>query len=136
MIRQARLPGPAARQGLLAEPAELILDEPTASLDRGTRQGLMTDWLSISAGRATLLVTHGFESLHQLDGTVVLDKGRAIERGTHQDLKRACRLYRRLHDFAAGRGNQTLSPFAPRPRSSRPEVSHVRPEVSHVVPSR
>ena len=97
----------ALARALLADPAVLILDEPTANLDPETRQGLMTDLLSISAGRATLLITHDFESLDQVDEIVVLDRGRTVERGTHQDLKRSAGLYRRLcgvGDAAASQG--------------------------------
>lgn len=103
----------ALARALLADPAVLILDEPTANLDPETASALMADLLAVSAGRATLLITHDFESLDQVDEIVVLDKGRTIERGSHQALHRAAGLYRQLHDSAG-----------------------LRPEVSHVAPSR
>jgi ATP-binding cassette, subfamily C, bacterial CydC len=93
----------ALARALLADPAILILDEPTANLDLDTRQRLMTDLLAISAGRATLLITHDFDSLGQVDEVVVLDKGRTIERGTPQDLNRSAGLYRQLRDSGNAR---------------------------------
>ena len=53
----------ALARALLADPAVLILDEPTAHLDPETRAALTADLLALTAGRATLLITH------EMDGT-------------------------------------------------------------------
>ncbi len=76
----------ALARALLADPQVLILDEPTAHLDPATRRMLMSDLLTATAGRSTLLITHDLDGLDQVDEIVVLDHGRVVERGTHAGL--------------------------------------------------
>ena len=66
----------ALARALLADPELLILDEPTAHLDRDNRRALTTDLLAATAGRATLLITHDLDGLDELDEIVVLDRRR------------------------------------------------------------
>jgi thiol reductant ABC exporter CydC subunit len=70
----------ALARALLADPALLILDEPTAHLDPEDRRALTADLLAATAGRATLLITHDLEALDQLDEIVVLRDGKVTER--------------------------------------------------------
>jgi ATP-binding cassette, subfamily C, bacterial CydC len=97
----------ALARALLANPALLILDEPTAHLDPENRRALTADLLAATAGRATLLITHGLDGLDQVDEIVVLDHGRLAERGTHAELIRSGGAYQRLwqagHPAADGR---------------------------------
>ena len=88
----------ALARALLADPAVLILDEPTASLDVATAAALRTDLLAVTAGRATLLITHELDGLEELDEIVVLEDGRAVERGTHRQLLATGGRYRQLFD--------------------------------------
>jgi ABC-type multidrug transport system fused ATPase/permease subunit len=81
---------------LLADPALLILDEPTAHLDPANRRALTADLLAATVGRATLLITHELDGLDQVDEIVVLDQGRVTERGTHAELIRSGGTYQRL----------------------------------------
>jgi thiol reductant ABC exporter CydC subunit len=86
----------ALARALLANPALLILDEPTAHLDPANRRALTADLLAATAGRATLLITHELDGLDQVDEIVVLDHGRVAERGTHTELIEADGVYHRL----------------------------------------
>ena len=86
----------ALARALLADPALLILDEPTAHLDPQTRAGLTADLLAATRGRATLLITHDLAGLDQVDEIVVLDEGMVAGRGSHAALLRDCPLYRQL----------------------------------------
>jgi ABC-type multidrug transport system fused ATPase/permease subunit len=86
----------ALARALLANPALLVLDEPTAHLDPENRHALTTDLLAATAGRATLLITHELDGLDAVDEIVVLDRGRVAERGTHQQLIHAGGAYQRL----------------------------------------
>jgi thiol reductant ABC exporter CydC subunit len=83
-------------RALLADPALLVLDEPTAHLDPANRRALTADLLAATAGRATLLITHELDGLDQVDEIVVLDHGRVAERGTHTELIHAGGVYHRL----------------------------------------
>jgi ATP-binding cassette subfamily C protein CydC len=96
----------ALARALLADPALLILDEPTAHLDRDTGQALMRDLLAATEGRAVLLITHDLDGLDRLDQVVVLDDGQVVERGTHAELIHAGGSYQAL--WQAG---QPLRPF-------------------------
>jgi ATP-binding cassette, subfamily C, bacterial CydC len=70
----------ALARALLADPALLILDEPTAHLGPEDRRALTADLLTATAGRATLLITHDPEALDRLDEIVVLRDGKVTER--------------------------------------------------------
>jgi len=91
----------ALARALLADPALLILDEPTAHLDPENRQALTADLLAATEGRATLLITHDLDGLDQVDEIVVLDRGRVAERGRHADLAQAGGLYQRMWEASS-----------------------------------
>jgi len=85
----------ALGRALLADPALLILDEPTAHLDPASRRALTRDLLAATAGRTTLLITHELDGLDQVDEIIVLGEGRVTQRGTHAQLIRSDDGYRR-----------------------------------------
>lgn len=86
----------ALARALLADPALLVLDEPTAHLDPGTRAELTADLLRATRGRSTLLITHDLDGLEDVDEIVVLDRGEVVQRGTHSELIRRDGLYHRM----------------------------------------
>jgi ABC-type multidrug transport system fused ATPase/permease subunit len=79
----------ALARALLADPALLILDEPTAHVDPDTRRAVTRDLLAATAGRSVLLIAHDLDGLDQVDEIVVLRRGKVIGRGTHAELMQA-----------------------------------------------
>jgi ATP-binding cassette, subfamily C, bacterial CydC len=73
----------------------LVLDEPTTHLDPDTRDAVLDDVLSATAGRSLLLITHDLAALDRLDEVVVLVDGRVQQRGTPAELRERPGWYRR-----------------------------------------
>ena len=88
----------ALARAFLADPALLILDEPTAHLDAASRQALTADLLQATQDRSVLFITHQPDGLDQVDHIVVLDHGKILEQGTHQQLRHAGGHYQRMWD--------------------------------------
>jgi ATP-binding cassette, subfamily C, bacterial CydC len=86
----------ALARAFLADPALLILDEPTAHLDPDSRQALTADLLHATEGRSVLFITHEPDGLDQVDQIVVLDHGRIAEQGGHDELRHAGGPYQRM----------------------------------------
>jgi len=76
----------AVARALLADFPVLVLDEPAEHLDSAAADALTSDLLSITAGRSLVLVTHRLAGLEAVDEILVMDSGRVIERGTHDEL--------------------------------------------------
>jgi ATP-binding cassette subfamily B protein len=64
----------------------LILDEPTSNLDARAEYELFKRFTGLAAGRTTILISHRFSTVSMADRILVLDKGKIIEQGTHQEL--------------------------------------------------
>jgi len=73
-------------RGLLAEPLILVLDDSTAAIDALTELQVRAALQRKSARIVTLIVAHRLGSLMHADEIIVLDEGRIVERGTHQQL--------------------------------------------------
>ncbi|WAP57078.1 thiol reductant ABC exporter subunit CydD [Streptomyces sp. S465] len=100
----------ALARALLADFPVLVLDEPAEHLDLPTADALTADLLSATQGRTTVLITHRLAGLDAVDEVIVLDGGRAVQRGTYQDLASADGPFRRmLEREAAEDGVGTLA---------------------------
>ncbi|MCA2225103.1 thiol reductant ABC exporter subunit CydC [Nonomuraea aurantiaca] len=86
----------ALARALLYDPPVLLLDEPAEALDEETADALMADLLDVTHDRTTLLVTHRLRGLEQVDEIVVLEDGRVVQRGHHDDLVTTPGYYRDL----------------------------------------
>ncbi|MGW5427639.1 thiol reductant ABC exporter subunit CydD [Streptomyces sp. NPDC004059] len=76
----------ALARALLADFSVLVLDEPAEHLDLPTADALTADLLAATEGRTTLLITHRLAGLEAVDEVIVLDAGRAVQRGTYAEL--------------------------------------------------
>ncbi|GGP08622.1 thiol reductant ABC exporter subunit CydC [Nonomuraea glycinis] len=86
----------ALARALLYDPPVLLLDEPAEALDEETADALMEDLLDVTHDRTTLLVTHRLKGLERVDEIVVLEEGRVVQRGHHDELVGQAGYYRDL----------------------------------------
>jgi ATP-binding cassette subfamily C protein CydCD len=99
--RGARLSGGQAQRLALAraflqDAPFLILDEPTAHLDPATEADLQAATKTLLNGRTALIIAHRLNTIAHVDNIVVLDNGRIVQTGTHNDLIQQDGVYKKL----------------------------------------
>jgi subfamily B ATP-binding cassette protein MsbA len=77
----------------------LILDEATSQLDTESEALISRALANLMRGRTTLVIAHRLSTVRRADRIIVLDRGRIVEQGSHQELLTGHGLYRRLHDM-------------------------------------
>ncbi|MGI5329739.1 thiol reductant ABC exporter subunit CydC [Actinomadura nitritigenes] len=85
-------------RALLADPPVLVLDEPAEALDPVMADAVVRDLLAAPGGGTLLLVTHRLAALDAADEVVVMDRGRVVQRGRHDELVAVPGPYRDLWD--------------------------------------
>ena len=83
----------AIARALLADPRILILDDATSSVDAQTEAAIKRGLREAMAGRTTFIVAHRMSTISLADEVVVMDSGRIVDRGDHDELLERCPLY-------------------------------------------
>ena len=86
----------AIARAILADPRILILDDATSSVDARTEAQIKRGLQEVMEGRTTLIVAHRLSTISLADEVVVMDEGRLVDRGTHEELLERCDLYREI----------------------------------------
>ena len=84
-------------RALLKNSPVLVLDEATAALDNESERRVQQELAVLMQGRTTLVIAHRLSTVEGADRIIVLDQGRIVETGTHQDLLARGGLYAALH---------------------------------------
>ena len=91
----------AVARAFLKDSPILILDEPTSSIDSKTEAVILDSLDLLMQGRTTFMIAHRLSTIRRADWILVVDKGRIVEQGRHDDLMAAGGLYKQLHDLQA-----------------------------------
>jgi len=86
----------AIARAILAKPQILILDEATSNLDTESEQLIQASMATLLAGRTTFVIAHRLSTIRRADLILLMEDGRVIERGTHQELMAAQGLYHEM----------------------------------------
>jgi ATP-binding cassette, subfamily B, multidrug efflux pump len=92
----------AIARALVYNPAILVLDEATSSVDPDSERMIREAMTRLMAGRTTITIAHRLSTIQNAERILVLHRGRIHEDGTHAALLRRGGLYARLHELGAG----------------------------------
>ena len=92
----------AIARAFLKDAPVLILDEPTSSVDSRTEAVILDALDRLMVGRTTFIIAHRLSTVRHSDHILVVDKGRIVERGTHDELVAQKSLYAELYRIQTG----------------------------------
>src|SRR5690606_13650764 len=104
----------AFARAFLADPAVVVLDEPSSRLDRATERRVEAATEALLAGRTAIVIAHRLATLDRMDEIAVLEDGRVVEHGRREDLARSpTSRYARLRRAGAPAAADPLEEVAP-----------------------
>jgi ATP-binding cassette subfamily B protein len=89
----------ALARAFARDAALLILDEPSSRLDARAEYRLVSRFRELARGRTTILISHRLSTVSLADRIIVLDRGRVVEEGTHEELLTLTGRYATLYDL-------------------------------------
>jgi len=123
----------AIARAILADPRILILDEATSSLDTESEALIQQGLAALMRGRTTFVIAHRLSTIRSATQILVLEEGRIVERGGHEDLLRQQGRYFELYTRQAGlEGNRFINPGETErePEEVTENASSPAPEIS------
>ncbi|RSL34109.1 ABC transporter ATP-binding protein [Salibacterium salarium] len=89
----------AIARAILVNPAILVLDDATSAVDMETEQRIQAAFQEVMKGRTTFIIAHRISSLKHADQIMVLENGKVIEHGEHEELLENKSVYRKIYDI-------------------------------------
>ena len=105
----------AIARALLMDPRILILDDSLSSVDTQTERLIQAALDTLMEGRTTFVIAHRLSTVRRADLILVMDKGRIVERGTHEELLSKGGLYREIHDLQLMQREESSEGMQPEP---------------------
>src|SRR6185437_9071913 len=87
----------AIARALLMDPRILILDEFTSAVDAATERLIRAALLDLMQGRTTFVIAHRLSTVRAADTIIVMQRGRLVDSGTHEQLLETSAIYREIH---------------------------------------
>lgn len=84
-------------RAILANPSILILDEATSSVDTRTELHIQEAMLKLMNGRTSFIIAHRLSTIRDADMIMVIDGGKIVEKGTHNDLIQGNGIYSNMY---------------------------------------
>ncbi len=97
----------AIARAVLKNPRILLLDEATSALDSESEYQIQLALEALMQGRTTVIIAHRLSTILHADRIAVLDQGRVVAQGRHEELLESCPLYARLAQLQFGLGGDT-----------------------------